>query len=131
MYPKSAPSKLGRLKRRREFLAVQRAQKKWATPGMIVQTLQCPSAESPTTMPRIGFTASRKVGNAVARNRVRRRLRACVAGLAPDAISAGVDIVIIARRGTLQRRFSDLEADFRQCLGKLKVLSDASGPNHA
>jgi ribonuclease P protein component len=65
-------AELPRLKRRREFLAVAGSGERAVAPGLILQ------AGRPTdgNQLRVGFTASRKVGNAVARNRARRRLRA-------------------------------------------------------
>lgn len=131
MFPRTAKRGLGRLKRRREFLAVQRADRKWATPGMVVQARERKNGETSDDAPRVGFTASRKVGNAVERNRVRRRLKACVAALAPDMLRPGLDIVVIARRGALERHFADLEADLRFSLKKLKSLRANREVSHA
>jgi ribonuclease P protein component len=71
---------------------------------------------------RLGFTATKKIGNAVARNRARRRLRAAAAetllGSAPDA----VDLVLIARRETINRPYADLKNDLSAALHRLGVL---------
>ncbi len=77
--PASGTAMIGRLLRRAEFLAVAGARRKWVGPGLILQARphderQHPPHGGPSL--RLGLTASKKVGNAVARNRARRRLRA-------------------------------------------------------
>jgi ribonuclease P protein component len=69
--------------------------------------------------PRIGFTASRKVGIAVARNRARRRLKAAAEAVLPKRGEPGFDYVAIARSETLTRRFADLVADLETALGRV------------
>ena len=101
-----------RLKQRSEFLRVAAARRKWVAPGLILQAAPRPALEEPDAAPfRIGYTASRKVGNAVARNRARRRLRAAVAEIMPARASPGCDYVLIARARTVDRRFADLVTD--------------------
>lgn len=105
-------SPLGRLKRRPEFLRVAGSGRKWVTPGLILQVARrsSPAGESETTV-RVGFTVSRKVGNAVARNRARRRLKAAAAEVLPLAAEAGCDYVIVGRGATLSRRWPELKRD--------------------
>ena len=101
-----------RLKQRSEFLRVAAARRKWVAPGLILQAAPRPALEGSDAAPfRIGYTASRKVGNAVARNRARRRLRAAVAEIMPARASPGCDYVLIARARTVDRRFADLVID--------------------
>ena len=99
-----------RLKQRSEFLHVAATRRKWVTPGLILQAANHPASDSATRGFRVGYTASRKVGGSVQRNRARRRLRAAVARVLPSHAEAGVDYVVIARRGTLDRPFADLTA---------------------
>ncbi len=115
---------LGRLKRRPEFLRVAAARRKWVAPGLILQAYQRKPAE-PASVPahevRLGLTASRKVGGAVARNRARRRLREAARRLLPAAAAAGYDLVLVARAGTLRRPFAALLEDLRTALERLGV----------
>jgi ribonuclease P protein component len=68
---------------------------------------------------RVGFTVTRKVGNAVVRNRMKRRLRALAAELLPQAGIAGADHVLIGRNGGIERDFDRLRSELRQALAKL------------
>lgn len=68
---------------------------------------------------RIGFTVTKKVGNAVLRNRVRRRLRAAVRALDDGLFEPGKDYVVVGRRETASIVFSTLCADLKTTLKKL------------
>jgi ribonuclease P protein component len=119
--PRRRPG-LGRLKRRPEFLAVAGARRKWAAPGLILQARphddrQHPDAGEPSI--RVGLTASKKVGNAVERNRARRRLRAAAAEVIAAEARPGHDFVLIARGETLRRDFQDLKRDIAKALDRL------------
>jgi ribonuclease P protein component len=70
---------------------------------------------------RIGFTASRKVGNAVARNRAKRRLRALSAEVMTQHAMPGRDYVLIARQTTPTREYSALRGDLERALKRLKL----------
>jgi len=112
---------IGRLKTRAEFLRAARARCKWVTPGVVLQVRRRAAGEGvdPVDAIRVGFTASRKVGSAVARNRARRRLRAAVAEVLPELGQAGHDYVMIARRATVSRAYVDLLGDLRIALKRL------------
>jgi ribonuclease P protein component len=77
--------------------------------------------------PRVGFTASAKVGNAVARNRARRRLRAAAAAVLPCHAQPAHDYVLVARAGTLNRRFTDLVGDIESGLRHLGLYCEVGG----
>lgn len=113
-------SSIGRLKRRADFLRVAAARRKWAAPGLILQAAPQPeSAEEPSI--RVGFTASRKVGNAVKRNRARRRLKALAAEMLGSGANPGLDLVLIARPATVDRPFDELRRDLQQSLNRIKA----------
>ena len=118
---------VGRLKRRPDFLRVAGGRQKWVAPGLILQALRQRDADpgSDETAPaRVGCSASAKVGNAVTRNRARRRLRAAAAAVLPRHAQPATDYVLIARAGTLTRRFSDLLADLEAGLKRLGLYRE-------
>ena len=135
-------SSVGRLKRRADFLRVAAARRKWAAPGLILQVAaqpelsseqpsqDAPAAESirPESI-RVGFTASRKVGNAVKRNRARRRLKALVAEMIASGANPGLDLVLIARPATVDRPFDELRRDLQQSLQRTKAARKRPDPH--
>ncbi len=111
--------RIARLKRRTEFLRVARTRRKWVTPGLILQAAESPAASAAQGGYRVGYTASRKVGAAVARNRARRRLRAVVDRVLPARARPGTDYVVIARQATVARPFDALVGDMEEALDGL------------
>ena len=103
-----------RLKRRQDFVAAARALYA-AMPGMVVQ-MRPRGDEAP---PRVGFTATKKIGNAVVRNRVKRRLRELARLQLCGAARPGHDYVLIGRAPTFARAFPDLEEDLSTALKRL------------
>ena len=75
---------------------------------------------------RVGFTVTKKVGNSVIRNRVRRRLRAVAGQVLVGTAASGLDLVIIGRKGTIERQYSALIKDLKTALKKLKADKRAS-----
>ena len=114
-------SVLPRLKQRPEFLKVAATGQKWVAPGLIVQVCKRSYRETNTNEARIGFTVSRKVGNSVKRNRVRRRLRAAAEIVMTKHAQKGNDFVIIGRKSTLKRPFPALITDMTLALKKLQT----------
>jgi ribonuclease P protein component len=106
----SGPS---RLKKRAEFLAVAGRGRKQARGSLLVQVLPQAGAL------RLGFTATKKLGNAVIRNRAKRRMRA--AARLELTATAGHDIVLVAREAIRDNSFEALRADLRAALDKLGV----------
>ncbi len=109
-----------RLKRRAQFLRVARAGRRWAAPGLVLQAWDRGGSD-PTAdakMIRVGFTVSRKVGNAVARNRARRRLKAVAAAVFPEQGLPGHDYVVIGRAATLDREHAALIDDLNRAIRK-------------
>ncbi len=85
-------------------------------PGFVL--LMRPRGDGEETM-RIGYTVSKKVGNAVVRNRMKRRLRALAAELLPDAGVPGADHVLIGRQSGIERDYALLRQELTKALGKV------------
>ncbi len=97
-----------------------------ARPAFILQRVQRPisgddDAAIAATTARIGFTASRKVGGAVARNRAKRRLRAVAALVMPARAVPGHDYVLVARSSVLTCAFATLAADLTTAMNELAL----------
>ena len=118
--PSQAPAgfsarKPTRLTRRAEFLRVAAKGRRAPVHGLVLQAL--PREDSAPA--RLGFTVTKKVGNAVVRNRTRRRLKEAARLHLRDHPLAGVDLVLIGRDATRGRRFADLVEDLRRALAKV------------
>ncbi|MBX9633576.1 MAG: ribonuclease P protein component [Magnetospirillum sp.] len=153
------PPSLARLKKRTDFLRVAGLRRKWATPGLILQAAPVPDSgggDTTTTagasqsvgfqrsegacvvraalpaadVVRVGFTCSKKVGNAVARNRAKRRLKAAVDEVFPQTARCGLDYVVIGRKETVERPYSLLLQDLRTALKRVGGLKpdEKTGP---
>ena len=112
-------SPLIRLKRRTEFLRVAAKGRKAPMPGLVLQAL----VREDDDPARLGFTVTRKVGNAVVRNRARRRLKEAARVVLRDyaargASLRGVDLVLVGREGTRKREFRALIDDFGRAIRK-------------
>ena len=104
----------GALRQRRDFLFVQQKGVRQVMNHFILQAAVKPaSTESQTAFSyRTGVTASKKVGNAVARNRAKRRMRALFSKLECDHAPSGTDYVLVARHSLVQAAWTELLADF-------------------
>jgi len=92
------------------------------TPGLILQACRQAGDTGPV---RVGYTASRRVGGAVARNRARRRLRAAVAAVLPQHARTGYDYVLVARAATVRRPFGALVQDLEAALRRLGMWRES------
>ncbi len=108
------------LRVRRDFLACAKADNKQVRRGLVLQMRPREEGEaSDNAKPhiiRFGLTATRKIGNAVIRNRVRRRLRAAAMALLPQYGQGGHDYVLIGRVHSAKRDWQDLCRDLRLAL---------------
>jgi len=110
---------LATLRRRADFLRAARAAKA-PMPGFVMQGRERTPDEASEAAIRVGYTCSKKVGNAVARNRAKRRLRAIARAVLPVEGRAGWDYVLIGRAGaTAARPFAQLRADLSRALRTL------------
>ncbi len=125
MFAKQSDIKsLGRLKKRSDFLWVQKISReqgtKWVCKGFIVEL-----AKNDNFGVRYGLTVSKKVSKlAVTRNRVKRRLKAVACDILPHYKSQSFDIVLVGRQSTENRDYEDLQNDLIWCLKKLGYAKD-------
>ncbi|MEE9587490.1 MAG: ribonuclease P protein component [Hyphomicrobiaceae bacterium] len=138
------PLRLETLKRRADFLRLRNGTR-WTTSAFVLSAAPTKSSQNmtgkrPTAVQvtsncarevataRFGFTVTKKLGGAVVRNRIRRRLREAVRLVAAGHARAGFDYVLIARRGALKRPFADLIYDLQTALARLHDRASKSHP---
>ena len=116
---KSEVKSLGRLKKRSDFLCLQKnareKNQKWVAKGLIIEV-----APNDKLSVRYGLTVSKKVSKlAVTRNRIKRRLKAVACEILPEYKNQNFDINLVGRQSTQERDYQDLKQDLIWCLRKL------------
>ena len=115
-----------KLRVRADFLRAQRGVRR-TTPGITLEVCPTPPALANDTTLRVGFTATKKIGGAVVRNRAKRRLRAVAAAVLPLCGQAGTDYVLVARRDTVTRPYDSLLSDLAEALRAAHVKLGRAG----
>ena len=110
--------RLETLKSRRDFLRV-RGGARWVSDSFVLEAKRRPDDETEPRGPRFGFTVTKKLGNAVVRNRIRRRLREAVRDIATAKALPTFDYIIVARGPALVAVFRTLVNDLSYALDKV------------
>jgi ribonuclease P protein component len=116
--PHAAPPKLTVIKKRADFLAAQSGERVGCAAFLAIRG----KTPNGVGVARIGFTVTKKLGKAVVRNRMRRRLREAARRTFPENAAAGYDHVFIARPAAATRDFALLLDDMKRSLLRLSVL---------
>lgn len=106
---------MGVIKKRQDFLAMRDADKAQAASFLMLAKLN--PANGPQS--RLGLTVTKKLGGAVVRNRIRRRLRAAAREIFPENAAPGTDYVLVARRAAYERNYDALLDDMKRALLRL------------
>ncbi len=119
----AVPKNVVRLKKRAEFLAVAATGRRWVAPAFVLQVGPRLIDHGLVAQNHVGlgFTTTKRLGNAVARNRAKRRLREASRLLLPDAAAAAHNYVLIARTEILTCAFQTLVRDLERAF--LRVLA--------
>jgi ribonuclease P protein component len=118
-----------RLKRRAEFVAVAATRQRWVMPAFVLQAAPRPvRGASAAAEIGIGFTASRRIGKAVARNRARRRLAEAARAVLPGPARPGYNYVIVARPAVLTCPFDCLLADLGTAFARVTAAPRGAAP---
>jgi ribonuclease P protein component len=112
----AACSQVGVIAKRADFLRAAQARRQ-GSPGFLLQARR---RDDTDPLVRVGFTCSKKLGNAVTRNRARRRLRAVAREVLPQGAEPGWDYVLVGRPGaTVERPYALLLTDLRAALAQI------------
>tara|TARA_B100000886_G_scaffold117339_1_gene78933 strand:+ start:1735 stop:2103 length:369 start_codon:yes stop_codon:yes gene_type:complete len=111
-------NRLARILKRSEYLRVKQRGTSVAKPGLVIQATPGKN-DSSFRYPRVGFTVSKRVGNAVKRNKARRRLKSIASDVLPKEGFQAWDYVFIGRLVTLDRPYDLLLEDARAALRKI------------
>lgn len=119
---------LSTIKKRRDFLSAAEKGKKFVTGSFILQMVERAPDHPVQGGPRFGFTVTKRMGNAVIRNRIKRRLREALRQLPPRHLVTGCDYVVISRHKALECAFSDLIRDMEFAFSRIPTMKVDTSP---
>ena len=107
------------LKKREDFVAANKADNKWVSDTLILQI-----TEGQPKKVEYGVTVTKKLGSAVIRNRIKRRLRSAIAEILPKQGQQGMRYVVIGRKAALEQKAEKLRSDLKWCLKRLHASQE-------
>lgn len=119
-------TKLERIRDRKDYLAIAATGRRWVTPSFVLQMKESLDKDHPA---HVGFTVTKKVGNAVVRNRVRRRLKEAATEIFPAKAACGRDYILIGRFAALDMAYNRIKSDMKWALNKLESDADIKSPS--
>ncbi|ACZ49085.1 hypothetical protein ACIS_00460 [Anaplasma centrale str. Israel] len=115
------------LKKRREFSHARFSGRSASSGGLLLQAVEDPAGPSGSAgLVRVGFTVSKKSGNSVVRNRIRRRLRVVAQDVISASAARGFCYVFVSSSRLSYAKVSDLRSSLVSCLKRLKLYTPAS-----
>jgi len=121
------------IKKRSDFVEISKSGNSIAAKGVVVVAMKRKEASSLLSdnkdIIRVGYTVTKKVGNAVIRNKIKRRFRAIANSLMQELAMNGYDYIFIARYHSANRTFSSLEKDITYALHSLRKNYDKEKTN--
>jgi ribonuclease P protein component len=119
-------SRASRLSRASEFRLVKASGKSWTGKHIVLAVL----TREAEAAPRIGIITTKRIGNAVCRNQVRRRIRE-IFRLSQHRIRKGFWLVVIARESSTRATLAELERDWLRLIERASILAAASDGSHS
>ena len=110
-----------RLRKRRDFVRVSKTGEKVGSRFFSLQVASADSSLKGSAVCRVGFTATKKVGNAVERNKARRRMRVLATRVLSGYAMRDLDCVLLARKPILEARFAELVLELQKLLERLQI----------
>lgn len=117
--------KLHTIKNRRDFLTLNGSKHKFVASGFILVAKERPYDHPIKDISRIGYTVTKKMGNAVIRNRIKRRLREAARKTVPHLMQPGFDYMLISRPSALACEFSALIRDMEIAFSRIHANKSA------
>ncbi len=105
-----------RLTQRKDFILASQSPHVWKRPYFVLQI----RSDTNHTSPRIGFTVTKRQGNAVIRNRIKRRLKEAVRLQCADIVRPNTDYVFIGRKDAMKLEFEKLQFEVIQAINRLQ-----------
>lgn len=98
---------------------------RWVTPSFVLQ-----AAPNEAEILRVGFTVTKKQGNAVIRNRIKRRLKEAAEQVMPTHARAGTDYVLIGRAAAIEASFEQITKQLNWALRRIHGQKNTSNDSH-